>query len=313
MKAYQKKEIFEEEFKSKESSILTFEGVDGFDVYNCSQPFAYNNRQYLFGRVEKRNEWMRSWVLLFQEEGVNHWRKVENSMIYQLEDPYVTRIDDYYVMGGTHVQVSREDELEAYFGYFYYGEDIEDLKYFTTGPRNMKDIRLVQLSDGKIGVFSRPRSKELIKKYGSESLVGFTTINSLEELTADVISNAKIIPDLFGDLEWGGVNQAYLLESGLLGVIGHLSYESENQSVYTVISFVFDYENFEIHDYQIIATRSSFPSGPAKRNHLLDCCFPSGIAPIEDTDDCVLYSGIGDTQEGVTRIPYPFKAYGAIV
>jgi hypothetical protein len=310
MKAHQKKELFERECKAKESNILKFEGVEGFDVYNCSQPFIYKNKQYLYGRVERRSEWMRSWVQLFEEVDINHWKRVENSMIYQLEDPYITKIDEHYVMGGTHVQVAREDELRAYFGYFYYGKELENLKYFTTGPKNMKDIRLVQLKDVRIGVFSRPRSKELIEKYGSESLIGFTIINSLDELTAEVISNATIIPGLFGDLEWGGVNQAYLLGSGDIGVIGHLSYQDGDQSVYTVMSFVLDYENLKVHDYKIIATRKSFPEGPAKRDHLHDCCFPSGIVPIEGTDDCLLYSGIGDTQEGVVKISYPFKKYG---
>ena len=313
MKAHQKKELFEVECKAKDSSILKFDGVDGFDVYNCSQPFIYKNKHYLYGRVERRSEWMRSWVRLFEEIGPNHWKLVENSMIYQLEDPYITKIDECYVMGGTHVQVSREDELRAYFGYFYYGKELENLKYFTTGPENMKDIRLVQLGDGRIGIFSRPRSKELIATYGSESLVGFTIIDSLDELTAEAITNAKIIPGLFGDLEWGGVNQAYLLENDDIGVIGHLSYQDGDQSVYSVMSFVLDYKNLKIHDYKIIATRKNFPEGPAKRNHLHDCCFPSGIVSIENTNDCLLYSGIGDTQEGVTRIKYPFKNYGEIV
>ena len=313
MKASQRKEIFEKMYQAKESNTLTFEGVDGFDVYNCSQPFVYKDKWYLFGRVERRSEWMRSWVQLFEEVSQNCWKKVENSMIYQLEDPYITKINDYYVMGGTHVQVSKEDELKAYFGYFYYGKELDDLKYFTTGPENMKDIRLVQLLDDRIGVFSRPRSKELIEQYGSESLVGFTIINSLDELTAEVISNAQIIPGLFSELEWGGVNQAYLLESGHIGVIGHLSYQSGQQSIYTVTSFVLDYENLEINDYKIIATRKSFPKGPAKREHLLDCCFPSGIIPIENSNNYMLYSGIGDTQEGITEISYPFEGYGAIV
>lgn len=177
----------------------------------------------------------------------------------------------------------------------------------------MKDIRLVQLGDGRIGVFSRPRSKELIATYGSEFLVGCTVIDSLDELTAEAITNAKIIPGLFGDLEWGGVNQAYLLENDDIGVIGHLSYQDGDQSVYSVISFVLDYENLKVHDYQIIATRKNFPEGPAKRDHLHDCCFPSGIVPIEGTDEYLLYSGIGDTQEGVVKINYPFKDYDEIV
>ena len=56
-------------------------------------------------------------------------------------------------MGGTHVQYER-GKYSTFFGYFFRGTDIHDLYYFTTGPNKMKDIRLVPLSDGKIGVFS---------------------------------------------------------------------------------------------------------------------------------------------------------------
>lgn len=312
MKAKLRKVEFEKKLQPPTASILRFEGVDGFDVYNCSQPFYHHDKLYMFGRVERRSEWMRSWARLFEKVGVDTWRLVPDSMVYQLEDPYISLIDSKLVLGGTHVQVKQEDQLSAYYGYFYYGEDLADLKYFCTGPKNMKDIRLVQLLDRRIGVFSRPRDKKLIEQYGSEALIGFTIINELSELTAETIENATIIPGLFHNLEWGGVNQAYLLDTGKIGVIGHLSFNEEDQSVYTVVSFVFDPDTLAVSNYQMIATRKSFPAGPEKRGHLKDCCFPSGILPLND-DHCQLYSGIGDTQEGVVTIPYPFKGYGKLL
>ena len=95
------------------------------------------------------------------------------------------------------------------WNYFYRGTKVDDLCYFTTGPDYMKDIRLVELGDGRIGVFSRPRNEEILKKHGSESMIGFSIINSLDELTADIIENAPLIDSLFEDGEWGGCNQAY--------------------------------------------------------------------------------------------------------
>ncbi|MDT2739987.1 DUF1861 family protein [Enterococcus canintestini] len=313
MKADQRKREFEANVSNHpQADILTFSGVEEFDVYNCSQPFKIEKNWYLFGRVERRDEWMRSWVRLFIRVEKNHWTLVEDAMIYQLEDPYIAKIADDFVLGGTHVQVKQEDVLDAYYGYFYYGKQLDNLKYFTTGPKNMKDIRIVPLADGRIGVFSRPRDKELIATYGSEALIGFTIIDSLNELTADKINQAKILPNLFADLEWGGVNQAFLLDSGKIGVIGHLSFNQDDQSVYTIVSFVLNPLTLEIADYQIIATRSCYPTAPAKRAFLQDCCFPSGM--IYHTDDfCELYSGLGDTCEGVMVISYPFKGHGKIV
>ncbi len=308
------KELFElKNQKTFNSSKLSFHGVDGFDVYNCSQPFNWKGKNYLFGRVEKRNEWMRSWVRLFEQTGIDEWTVVPNSMIYQLEDPYISVIDNMLVFGGTHVRMNK-NELDTYYGYFYKGVDVDNLYYFTTGPDYMKDIRLVQLADGKIGVFSRPRNKEILKKYGSESMVGFSTINSLDELDSTVIQEAKLIPGLFSKNQWGGCNQAYLLESGKIGVLGHASYEDDTsqQSVYANMAFVFDPDNHKVLNYHIIATRNSYPKGDAKKSNLKDCAFTSGLIVRED-GMVDLYSGIGDCEEGKVTIPYPFEGYGNIV
>jgi len=69
------RERFEESARIHERAKLTFKGVDGFDVYNPSIPFDWNGRRYIFGRVERRAEWARSWVRLFA--AVKSWRKVD--------------------------------------------------------------------------------------------------------------------------------------------------------------------------------------------------------------------------------------------
>lgn len=313
MKVREAKEHFEKTLEQTESAVLKFSGVEGFDVYNCSQPFLWSGKKYTYGRVENRGEWARSWVRLFCEDGLDQWKLVENSMIYQLEDPYISFVDNQIVFGGTHVKKQRRQGGDTYYGYFYRGIDLENLTYFTTGPEYMKDIRIVQLPSGKIGVFSRPRSQEILEKFGSESMVGFTTINSLDDLTDEAIETAPYLEGLFSDGEWGGVNQVYLLDSGKIGVLGHVSYNGEdNQQVYCNMAFVMDPESREIFDYKIIATRSSYPQAPAKTEFLKDCAFTSGMVVRED-GMVDLYSGIGDTHEGRTVAPYPFEGHGKIV
>lgn len=299
----------------REAALLKFHGVDGYDVYNCSVPFIWNGKRYIYGRVERRAEWMRSLVRLFEETGKDEWSLVPESMVYQLEDPYISIINRELILGGTHVRI-RGGKLDTYYGYFYRGTKLEDLYYFTTGPEYMKDIRLVELTDGRIGVFSRPRNDNILKKHGSESMIGFSVIHSLEELTAEVIQTAPFIEGLFADGEWGGCNQAYLLDSGNIGVIGHLSYSyvdttGEKQSSYMNMSFVLEPDTLTVHDYKIIGTRDCYPDGPAKLPHLSDCAFTSGIVMRED-GRADLYSGIGDCMEGRIVIDYPFEGYGKI-
>jgi hypothetical protein len=307
---------FEKNKRIYESAKLVFHGVEGYDVYNVSIPFRWKGTEYLFGRVERRGEWARSWTRLFTKSGKDEWTLVPDSMIYPLEDPYTSIIGDQLVMGGTHVRYNQA-KVDTYYGYFYRGTEVDDLCYFTTGPDYMKDIRLVEMDEGRIGVFSRPRNEEVQKKHGSESLIGFTVIDNLDELTAEVIENAPYIPDLFGLGEWGGCNQAYYLESGNIGVIGHKCYkvtgdDGQTVLVYLNTSFVLDVANHRALDQKIIGTRTCYPAGPAKKPDLTDCAFTSGIVMRED-GKADLYSGIGDTEAGRIVIDYPFEGYGRIV
>lgn len=313
----EQKEVFEQGFTHRESALLDFRGVEGYDVYNCSIPFFWEGKRWMFGRAERRGEWMRSWVRLFQETGPDEWTLAPDSMIYQLEDPYIQFVHGELVFGGTHVRV-KSGELDTYYAYFYRGKDLQDLRYFTTGPDYMKDIRLVELLDGRIGVFSRPRSEEIQKKFGSESMVGFSIIRDLSELTGEVVESAPYLEGLFQPGEWGGCNQVYRLDSGKLGVTGHFSYAEDRPGidrpvlVYTNIAFVFDPQTRETENLKIIGTRRCYPGEEAKLPHLCDCAFTSGIVLRED-GLADLYSGLGDCREGRTVIPNPFEGYGNIV
>ena len=188
------REKFEQERAEKQEQgiLLTFEGVEGYDVYNTSVPFMYEGKEYIFGRVERRNEWATSTVCLFSKKAEDVWERVKDTMMYQLEDPFVVRINGELVLGGTRVDFSR-GKLSGFCGVFYKGTNLFNLYYFTTGPQQMKDIRYVQLPDGKLGVFSRPRGEEIRKKYGSEAVIGFTVLNSINELDADVVEQATAI------------------------------------------------------------------------------------------------------------------------
>ena len=316
MNLIEQRKHFENTKQIYESVKLTFHGVDGFDVYNSSIPFEWQGKEYIFGRVERRGEWARSWVRPFIKTGKDEWTLVPDSMIYQLEDPYVAMIGNSLVLGGTHVRY-KQGKIDTYYGYFYKGTELNNLYYFTTGPDFMKDIRLVEMADKRIGVFSRPRNEAIRKKFGSEAQIGFSIINNLNELSAEVIENAPYIPNLFDTGEWGGCNQAYQLDSGLIGVIGHKCYKAVNVEgleiqTYMNISFVFDPAKHTALDVKIIGTRPCYPVGPAKQPFLVDCAFTSGIVARTD-GKADLYSGIGDCEVGRIVIDDPFKEYGQVV
>lgn len=305
------RQLFEKKKRIYESCKLVFSGLKNKDVYNPSIPFKWKEKEYLYGRIETRDQWARSLVGLFEKIEADKWQLIPNMLLYQLEDPFITIINNELILGGVHVRY-KQNKIDKYYTYFYRGHDPLNLYYFTTGPDNMKDIRLVELENNKIGVFSRPKNEMIKKLYNCDSAIGFTSINDLDELNDQVIENAKYIPDLFKTGEWGGCNQAYQLDSGLIGVIGHKCYQSNDIATYTNIAFIFDPKKHKILNLKIIGTRNCYPKGPAKKPNLIDCAFTSGIVPINN-NKVNLYSGLNDCEVGRIVIDNPFKEYGNII
>ena len=305
----QMRQCYEQIKKPTDPELLVFEGVCGRDVYNCSIPFEENGKTYILGRVERRSEWTNSIVLLFEKQADGKWHKVEAFEALPLEDPFFVRINGEIVVGGTHA-VKERGKLKTYYTYFYRGHDIFDLHYFTTGPDYMKDIRLVQLPAGQVGVFSRPRSEEIMRQYGCESQVGFTVLNSLDELDSHTVDAAKYIGGLFEKGEWGGVNQALYLGNGLIGGIGHQCYkdmsDSDEKMVYLNTAYVFDIRNKSLLQKKVIGVRADYPLTANKAPALADCAFTSGIVYADGRAE--LYSGLGDTSEGKIVIEDPFAS-----
>lgn len=301
--------------KPVESVRLSFEGVDGYDVYNCSVPFDRDGRRFIFGRVERHREWATSMTALFEEVGKDRYRLVPGFKWLELEDPYVQAIGGKPVVGGTFV-TKVNFRISDFRSRFYMGE-FDHLYSFATGPSMMKDIRLVELANGRIGVFTRPRGEEIRKKYGSESVVGYYEIADFSELTPERIAAAEPIEGLFGKDEWGGCNQAYLLPGGRIGVAAHLSAlgteaaNGQRRQIYCNAAFVFDPVTRTATKPKIIATRDMYPSTPAKVPHLDDCAFTSGFV-FNDDGSCDVYSGLSDSGEGRVRIRDGKSVFGQI-
>jgi hypothetical protein len=59
---------------------------------------------------------------------------------------------------------------------------------------------------------------------------------------------------------------------------------------------------------KIIASRSEFPEGPAKRSDLVDILFSGGLVRL-DGGKAKLYTGVSDTEAHVLTIEDPFLEY----
>ncbi|CAJ1006310.1 putative Protein (DUF1861) [Leishmania naiffi] len=303
-----KRKEFERTKVVQEATFISFKGLDTHDIYNCCVPFRISGVYHVFGRTERRNEWVRSFVRLFRQTGHDEYTLVERAMQWQLEDPFIVKVQGEVLFGGVRV-TKDHGKVSGYMCDFYRGT-IDDMHYFTSGPPKMKDIRLVELADGRIGIFSHHKTL-------TTCTTGFTTIDSLDDLCSQIIDAAKPIDHtLFGDA-WGGVNQPYLLSTGKIGCISHHGYldkdvNGEVVNVYCITSFVYDPVTNKCFEYKILGTKNCFPECPAKAPKLVDCVFASGIV-MRDDGKCDLYSGVGDTRQGRMVIEYPFEGYGSIV
>jgi len=286
---------------------LVFQDVANHDVYNICAPFEDEGELVIAGRMESRDSEHSKIVFFVQRDGL--WKQREGSPVYHLQDPFFTRIRGELIVGG--VQIYPHPEREGFLSWrtvLYRGDRIIDLQPFFNGPDGMKDLRLIELNDGSLGVFTRPQG---IK--GGRGKIGFTRIPSLSELSLQIIEDAPLLEGQFTDEEWGGANELHLLSNGWVGVLGHIAcYDDYNNRHYYPMVFVLDPETGWYSDIELVAVRSRFLPGEAKRSDLVDVVFSGGlIRKADGTAD--LYAGIGDAEAHRISISDPFIKFESLI
>ncbi|MDI3270599.1 MAG: DUF1861 family protein [Bacillota bacterium] len=280
---------------------LPFVGLAGRDVYNITAPFETAQMTVLAGRVEARYS-ENAEVLFFSfRHGV--WQPLPEAPVPALQDPFVAFIRGEMVMGGVETFIDPRGKPPYFFWWrtvLLRGRDLFHLTPFFRGPDGMKDIRLVELEDGQVGVFTRPQG-------GSAGLgkIGFTRVPSLDDLTAETILEAPLLEGLFAPEEWGGANEVHRLPDGKLGVLGHMARREGLYRHYYAMAFRFDPGTLAWEDLRIIAERQDFLPGPAKRKELRNVVFPGGLIRHGD-GTAHLYAGVSDAEAQRLLIPDPF-------
>lgn len=219
--------------------------------------------------------------------------KEKGDQIKGYEDPKRVQIGNSWILIMTKV---KEKGWQMSFQHDGDLNRLDEYREFASGPDGMKDITLVELQDGRILVFTRPeREIEYLSTNGhldrvTIKQVGWIIINDLAQLTPETIYRAKIIENLFAWGEWGGVNDAILLENGKIGVMGHIAREDkEHNKHYYPITFEFDPESGDFDNLQIIASKDNFPQakGVAKKikgqkeSYLEDIVYLNGMEAYE--------------------------------
>jgi len=301
------RDLLEEFRKQRVDSFgekLIFTGVGTRDVYNITAPFMDEGEWVIAGRVEERSSEYSHVLFFVNRDG--QWVPREGAPVFALQDPFVSFIRGELVFGGVEIYFDGSDPhyVTSWRTVFYRGPSIAGLKAFAKGPLTMKDIRLVELANGRIGVFTRPMMVD-----GARALIGYTEIGDLSELTEETIESAELLRHQFLPEEWGGVNEAHLLSNGLIGVLGHIAWMEENNiRHYYPMVFAFDPRTRQSTPLKLLAERIMFPEGPAKRPDLVDVLFSGGLIRLGN-GMAYLYAGVSDAEAHRILIPDPFLEY----
>lgn len=297
---------YSKEFKSgspfvRATGKLTFAGVGGQDVYNITAPFSSANLTVIAGRVEPRDK-EHSTVFFFQEEG-GVWQPIPGAPTFQLQDPFATFVNNELVFGG--VRIYETPHGIGWKTIFYRGTDIFSLAECFAGPNGMKDIRLCDMENGRISVFTRPQGVK-----GGRGTIGYTQCRGLDALSCELIEAAPLIEHMFHASDWGGANEAHLLPNGEIGVLSHAAcYENDDEPKerhYYSTAFTFNPASLSFRDFKIIASRDQFLHGPAKRPDLMDVIYSAGLVRCDGVTR--LYAGVSDTEAHWIDIPDPFSS-----
>jgi hypothetical protein len=283
---------------------LTFEMCDGRDVYNITAPFTFNGKTLLLGRVERRDTEF-SEVVVFEQSGCNQWTSCfTHTDFLGLQDPCLTWAGDELVVGGVRYPVSVGPGITGYRMDFYRGPTLNSLTHFLSGPPNMKDIRFLQLPDERVAVFSRPQGA-----IGGRGEIGFVISPNWDAITSEMIAAAPLFERQLLKEEWGGANEVHLLANGQLGILGHIAcFDSQHNRHYYPMTFSVDPVTRKASPIRIIAQRSFFPAGAAKRPDLADVVFSGGIIRNRD-GTASLYAGTSDAAAAVVTLPDPFLRF----
>jgi hypothetical protein len=207
---------------SRSTQQILFDAVGGQDVYNITAPFRSGDMVVIAGRVEPRHH--EHSTIVFFEEDRGTWYPVPGAPVFDLQDPFFCYVRGELVFGGVRIHETESGRL-GWKTAFFRGSNSFDLTEFFVGPNGMKDIRLCDLQDGRIGVFTRPQGAK-----GGHGTIGYTEISYLEGLTLELLDAAPLIENMFHPSDWGGANETHLLPGGEIGVLAHAAY-CENDDV----------------------------------------------------------------------------------
>ncbi|MGH2442163.1 MAG: DUF1861 family protein [Chloroflexota bacterium] len=283
--------------------LVSLLGIGEMDGYNPSNPISDGRYPRVYVRVEPRDMEFATWSVPFRQLEADRWEMESDIPMLRLQDPFAATIHGTLVVGGVRILSKLRDEV-VWETVLLKGDSPSHLQEFARSPEYMKDVRLAQLEDGRIGVFTRPWGTE-----ANSRQIGYQEVDGLGEV-AGAMATAPVLETQPVEGQWWGANAVYVLGNGKLGVLAHIAKWEGTRRRYYPIAFVFDRVSRAIvHGPHIVADRSCFPAYEPKLPDLGDVIFPAWI----DREKGLFFGGLSDTAIGVMPLDDPFRAWDSSV
>ena len=305
----------------EQGKIITIDGVDNRDYYNPSLCTLGNSKILAF-RMEDRDSSILAPdkyhpVIAFAAQLTERrWRLLERpAPLDMLEDPTFLRIRKdnivHVVLGGVRVEVSGNSYIPN--TEFYTGPDMESLGSQPFAViKGMKDVRLLELPDGRLLLSRRPIGGEY--REGRITLHILDGMDQLSKVNSTDLRTYAVLDSGYPN-DWVGANSLYLIpdSSGELwiGLLGHLGLnDGDYGKHYAVTAYKIrlkDLLDSKVHHImpRIIATRACFEDGPWKTSELGDVVFPGSLDPLGH-EQYRLWAGLSDARIGTVIVDNPF-------
>ena len=326
-----------------QATVYEFAGVGNKDVYNSVifqakiHSWDKHETNIIAGRVEERaSEFSR--VMFFQQRIDRKWYPIQNAPVFEnSQDPAVKKIGDQLVVSMVKVE-DRGEKLSSglprlvYYMDFFRSKTLDGLegaKRIARGPLWMKDIRLLELKDGRILIMTRPQGDNYGGHYGPGK-IAYLIVKDFREFIelaqggeegsdlAKMMEHGKALEGMFWADQWGGTNDLNLLENGKVGVLGHIARRDEKGNrEYAPTTFEFDPETGEFSFLKIIGRWETLAKllardipvkkpDPARPDDLANVYF--GTTLVFFKDRYFLMGGARDTSTPLAETTAPFTS-----
>lgn len=305
----------------QQGKIITIDGVHNKDYYNPAL-CALGDSKILAFRMEDREssiitpEKYHPEIAFAAPLDDRHWRLLERpAPIAMLEDPTFLRVrrDNvaHVVLGGVRVQITDSGFIAN--TEFYTGPNMESLSPQPFAViKGMKDVRLLELPDGRLLLSKRPTGGEY--EAGKITLHVLDNISQLSQVDTLNLRTYAVLDSGYA-ADWVGTNSMYLLPDVhgdlWVGLLGHLGLRDvDDGKHYAVTTYKIRLEDLldsKVHHImpRVIATRACFEDGPWKTPDLGDVVFPGSLDPLGH-ETYRLWAGLSDARIGTVVVDNPF-------